>query len=146
MSHLIQVEDVAFYYPQDRRGLNPISLNIEVGEGHLINGLSGCGKSTLARCLSGLIPHLYRGKYQGSVWINGQRTDRMELWQLSEKVGLVFQNPAFQILAPTVEEEILFGLENLGISRNQMHDRLEETEAHLKQSFHFRNFLAIHQE
>ena len=44
----------------------------------------------------------------------------MELWQLAEKVGLVFQNPAFQILAPTVEEEILFGLENLGINREQM--------------------------
>ena len=50
----------------------------------------------------------------------------MELWQLAEKVGLVFQNPAFQILAPTVEEEILFGLENLGITREQMRSRLED--------------------
>jgi energy-coupling factor transport system ATP-binding protein len=140
MKSLIQAEEVAFYYPQDRRGLNPISINIRPGEAHLINGLSGCGKSTLARCLSGLIPHLYRGNFQGTVLVDDQPSEEMEMWQLSEKIGLVFQNPAFQILAPTVQEEILFGLENLGISREQMRVQLEEILDRFQlQSFRFRS-------
>ena len=140
MKSLIQAEEVAFYYPQDRRGLKPVSVNIRPGEAHLINGLSGCGKSTLARCLSGLIPHLYRGNYQGTVLVDDQNSEKMELWQLAEKVGLVFQNPAFQILAPTVEEEILFGLENLGITREQMRSRLEDILDRFQlKSFRFRS-------
>jgi energy-coupling factor transporter ATP-binding protein EcfA2 len=92
----------------------------------LVSGSSGCGKSTLARCLTGLIPHLYHGELLGHVWLNGQRTDQTELWKLVGMAGLVFQNPAAQMLAPTVEEEIVFGLENLGLKRRAISERLEE--------------------
>lgn len=125
-SSVLQAQAVAFRYPQDGRGLQPTNLEIGESKGVLISGPSGCGKSTLARCLTGLIPHLYRGELRGTVWLSGQRTDQAPLWKLAEHAGLVFQNPAAQMIAPSVEDEILFGLENLGISRDEMRRRLEE--------------------
>jgi energy-coupling factor transport system ATP-binding protein len=91
----------------------------------LVGGASGCGKSTLARCLAGLIPHLYRGDFGGQVLIGGKSTTNMTLWQLAEQVGMVFQNPAAQMLASTVEDEINFGLENLGLDRVEISRRVE---------------------
>jgi len=91
-----------------------------------VAGPSGCGKSTLARCLTGLIPHLYRGTLSGEVWVDGLRTAEAPLWQLAERAGLVFQNPASQMLARSVEEEIVFGLENLGLGPQAVQERLEE--------------------
>lgn len=126
MKELLLAEGVGFRYPQNQRGFGPFSLSVLPGESVLINGLSGSGKSTLARCLSGIIPHLYRGIFEGQVWIGGLRSDQTPMWSLAEKAGFVFQNPALQMLAPTVEEEILFGLENLGLPHSEMHDRLEE--------------------
>ncbi len=124
---LLTTTDIIYHYPQNGRGLPPVSLDVEPGEVVLIGGPSGCGKSTLARCLTGFIPHLYRGDLSGEIWLNGQRTTEAPLWQLSEQAGLLFQNPAAQMLTETVEAEILFGLENLGLSRKAMGQRLEET-------------------
>jgi energy-coupling factor transport system ATP-binding protein len=73
----------------------------------------------------GLIPHLYNGELSGEVWLNGDNTMDMPLWKLAEKVGMVFQNPAAQMLAPSVEDEIIFGLENLGLSHVEIQNRLE---------------------
>ena len=112
---MLRAEQISFRYPQEGRGLRPISLEIEPGEITLVTGPSGCGKSTLARCLMGLIPHLYHGELSGEVWLNGYRTSETHLWELAEKAGMVFQNPTAQMLAPSVEEEIIFGLENLGL-------------------------------
>jgi energy-coupling factor transport system ATP-binding protein len=126
MNCVLQASSVSFCYPQNQRGFGPFSLTIQAGESVLINGISGSGKSTLARCLTGIIPHLYRGDFTGSVKICGYQTDQTPLWQLSEKSGFVFQNPAHQLLAATVEEEVLFGLENLGLSQSTMQDRMEE--------------------
>ncbi len=114
---LLRAEAVSFAFPQAGHGLAPVSLQVEAGQALFILGLSGCGKSTLARCLSGLIPHLYHGDYRGQVSLDGLCADQTPLWALSEKAGLVFQNPAAQMLAGTVEEEILFGLENLGVGK-----------------------------
>ncbi len=105
----------------------PVSLEVAPGEITLVTGPSGCGKSTLARCLMGLIPHLYHGELSGEVWVNGYRTSEAPMWQLAEKAGMVFQNPAAQMLAPTVEDEIIFGLENLGLERDEIKSRLENT-------------------
>lgn len=127
MMPLLTATNVTYHYPQNGRGLPPISLRVEPGEALLISGPSGCGKSTLARCLTGFIPHLYHGEMSGEVWLDGRRTTEMPLWQLSEQAGLLFQNPAAQMLTEMVEAEILFGLENLGLSREAMRVRLEET-------------------
>lgn len=125
MTGILQAIETAYRYPQNNHGLGSISLAIEQGEQVLIAGPSGCGKSTLARCLTGLIPHLYRGTLEGQVWLDGLRTTDAPLWQLAERAGLVFQNPASQILAQSVSEEIIFGLENLGLSRDTIGQRLE---------------------
>ncbi len=122
---MLRANQVAFRYPQEGRGLPPISLEIMPGELALVTGPSGCGKSTLARCLMGLIPHLYRGELLGEVWLNGYRTRDVPMWQLAEKAGMLFQNPATQMLAPTVEDEIIFGLENLGLPRDEIRERLD---------------------
>ncbi len=106
-------------------GLAPVSLDVQRGEPVLLAGPSGCGKSTLARCLTGLIPHLYRGQLSGRVWLDGLCTQETPLWRLAERAGLVFQNPAAQMLTPTVEDEIVFGLENLGLPRAAIGERLE---------------------
>jgi energy-coupling factor transporter ATP-binding protein EcfA2 len=125
--HALRAEKLAYRYPQNSHGLEPVTLSIQPGERLLVAGPSGCGKSTLARCLTGLIPHLYRGTLEGSLWLNGLRTSETPLWRLAERSGLVFQNPAAQMLAQSVEEEIVFGLENLGLSRSAIRQRLEAT-------------------
>ena len=107
--------DVTYAYPQHGYGLRATSLTAQAGEIVHIAGPSGSGKSTFARCLSGLIPHLYRGDLGGEVRLNGLRTSDTPLWQLAERAGLVFQTPAAQMLTVTAEEEIIFGLENLGL-------------------------------
>lgn len=127
MAGILRAEGVAYRYPQNNRGLVPISLELQAGDRLLITGPSGCGKSTLARCLAGLIPHLYRGVLEGSVWLGGLCTADHPLWQLAEAAGLVFQNPAAQMLAESVEEEIVFGLENLGLEPADIRQRLEGT-------------------
>jgi energy-coupling factor transporter ATP-binding protein EcfA2 len=125
MTGIVQVERAAYRYPQNGYGLAPTSLTVEPGEPVFVTGPSGCGKSTLARCLTGLIPHLYRGWLTGGVWLDGLRTSDAPLWQLAERAGLVFQNPAAQMLGLSVEEEIVFGLENLGLPPAAIDERLE---------------------
>ena len=126
MDHdIVRADSIAYRYPQNDHGLAPTSLTMRSGDAMLITGPSGCGKSTLARCLTGLIPHLYRGRLSGKVWLDGCCTSETPLWQLTERAGLVFQNPAAQMLAVTVEEEIVFGLENLGLARDVVRERLE---------------------
>jgi len=127
VTKLLCAERVTFAYPQDGRGLQPTSLQLDEGQALFIGGASGCGKSTLARCLTGMIPHLYHGKMSGKVWLAGQCTDQTPLWKLSELAGLVFQNPAAQMLSPTVEEEIIFGLENLGLPPEEIRRRVDDT-------------------
>jgi energy-coupling factor transport system ATP-binding protein len=123
--HIVWADNVAYRYPQNDFGLATTSLTVTAGDAMLVTGPSGCGKSTLARCLTGLIPHLYRGRLSGEVLLDGCGTIETPLWRLTERAGLVFQNPAAQMLAVTVEEEILFGLENLGLTRDIVRERLE---------------------
>jgi len=124
---MIKASDLAYtYHAQATASLADVSLSAEAGECLLITGPSGCGKSTLARCLTGLIPHLYKGQLCGEVRLDGLRTDQAPLWQLAEKASLVLQNTRAQMLASTVEGEIVFGLENLGLVRADIHQRLEE--------------------
>jgi len=122
---MLRARQVSFRYPQECHGLKPISLEINPGEITLVTGPSGCGKSTLARCLMGLIPLLYHGELAGEVWLDGHRISDLPMWQLAEKAGMVFQNPAAQMLASSVEEEIIFGLENLGLKPPEIKSRLE---------------------
>jgi len=76
--------------------------------------------------LGGVAVILYRSEMRGAVWIEALPTATMPLWQLTERAGMVFQNPAAQLLATTVENEVIFGLENLGLPRAEIEVRLEE--------------------
>ncbi|MCB2180277.1 energy-coupling factor ABC transporter ATP-binding protein [bacterium] len=118
--------DVTYQYPGTRRGIPPTSLSLQTGDFYHIKGASGSGKSTLARCLTGIIPHLYRGHLSGEVLLCGKNTKAHPLWLLAEETGMVFQNPAAQMLGNTIEEEVIFGLENLGLPKEEIKSRLDE--------------------
>lgn len=124
---MILTENLTYAYPRNGSGIGPLNLAIECGEIVHIHNSSGAGKSTLARCITGIIPHLYHGNFGGNVFLDGMNTREAPLWKLSGKAGLVFQNPSLQMMASTVEEEIIIGLENLGLSRNEILSRLEKT-------------------
>jgi energy-coupling factor transporter ATP-binding protein EcfA2 len=121
---LLEAANAAFRYPGRDPAVGPFSLAVHSGELHHLRGPSGCGKSTFARMLTGLIPHLYRGEFVGEIRAGRQRTTDIPLWEVSARVGLVGQNPPAQLLAATVRDEIVFGLENLGLSRAEMKTRL----------------------
>jgi energy-coupling factor transport system ATP-binding protein len=122
---LLHVEDLAYRYPQHERCMGLAALDVDAGEVVLLSGPSGCGKSTFARCLTGLIPHLYRGDMSGQVVVDGLETTGVPLWRIAERAGMVFQNPASQMLAATVQAEIVFGLENMGLPRTEIGARVE---------------------
>ena len=132
---MIRTHDLRFsYISQDVRQpiLNGIDLEIHNGESVVIMGANGSGKSTLARCFNGLLlPE------SGSVSVDDMlTTDENTLLELRRRVGMVFQNPDNQIVSATVEREVAFGLENLGIPRDDMHRIVDEK----LREFHLENY------
>jgi len=105
--------------------LTGVDLSIDEGEFILLTGPSGCGKTTFSRCLNGLIPHFYSGELEGSVTVNGLDVREHATPELAPNVGLIFQNPDNQIFALTVEKDVAFGLENLGIPKEQMMEDID---------------------
>ena len=122
---IVTAEQAAYQYGGCRDTVGPFDLTVQRGDFHLISGRSGGGKSTLARMLSGLIPHLYRGRFAGQVRIEGRLSHQVPLWELSTCVGLVAQNPAAQVLASTVADEIGFGLDTAGFTNGERDGRLQ---------------------
>lgn len=92
----------------------------------MLAGPSGCGKSTLLRAVNGLIPHMYSGEYSGDVKVAGASVKSSDMRELAQRVGFLFQNPENQIFMFTVERDVAFGLENLGVPRTEMRDRVDE--------------------
>ncbi len=101
-------------------------LAVPEGEIVVLAGPSGCGKSTLLRAVNGLIPHMYSGDYEGDVKVDGASVKGSTMRDLAQKVGFLFQNPENQIFMFTVERDIAFGLENLGVARADMRERVDE--------------------
>ena len=122
---IVEVKGLTFRY---RRASEPairdIHLSIEAGEVLLVAGPSGCGKSTLIRAINGLIPHAYPGDLAGTVRVAGARTTEQRLRDISRHVGTVLQDPAKQIVGATVEAELAFGPENLGLERTEIRRRI----------------------
>src|SRR5579883_1371173 len=113
------------------RAIEDISFTLPAGELLLIAGPSGCGKSTLLKCLNGLIPHSYKGVLQGEIQLEGRSIKGLSLRDLARHVGTMLQDPDKQILGSTVEQEIAFGMENLGTPRQKMEQRIREVLAQL---------------
>ncbi len=125
---MIHVEGLTFSYPNAARPvLAGASFSIEPGELVLMIGPSGGGKSTLLRCLNGLVPHFHGGSFAGRVVVDGRDTREHQPRDLADAVGLVQQDPESQMVAETVEGEIAFGMENLGVTPATLRKRMEET-------------------
>lgn len=126
---MIRVELFSYSYPNTSSpALHEIDLHVPVGQFCGIVGPNGAGKSTLCYALTGFIPHHYRGSIVGRVVVAGRDINETALSELAGDVGLVFQNPFNQITWArfTVREEVAFGLENLGVSRPEMDQRVDE--------------------
>ena len=122
------VEGLSFRYRnRPELALREVSLTLESGELLLVAGASGCGKTTLIRCINGLIPRSYKGELSGRVLLNGQDTAEWPLSRISQTVGTVLQDPERQILGAYVSAEVAFGLENLGLPRGEIVQRVDET-------------------
>ena len=116
-----------FRYPDStRKAVDGFDLDVGEAQVVVLAGPSGCGKSTLLRAVNGLIPHMYSGDYSGEVWLGGSKVSDTAMKDLAQKVGFLFQNPENQIFMFTVERDIAFGLENLGIPRSEMRKRVDE--------------------
>ena len=122
---VLQFDHVSFRYSGITDwGLRDIDLIVHPGEMVLVAGASGSGKSTLCRAATGLIPHFHRGSWEGRVCVDGLETEDHPVHELFGHVGLTFQNPDAQIFNQTVEAEIAYGLESLGLASDEIEHRL----------------------
>ena len=125
---LVSLQNVSYKYPlAEAPALREINLQVEQGEFLAIIGPNGAGKSTLCYTLAGFIPHFFKGDLTGKVEVDGQDLGQSNLNQWVLTVGLAFQNPFSQITGAklTVYEEIAFGLENIGVPRQEIMERVE---------------------
>ena len=126
MEVVLEARDVSYRYPgAGAPALDGASLVVRRGEFVLLTGPSGCGKSTLLRCFLGLIPHLHGGDLGGQVVALGQNVAETLPHRLAPRIGMVFQNPEDQLVATTVEADVAFGPENLGLPRSEVAARVE---------------------
>ncbi|MDF0171928.1 energy-coupling factor transporter ATPase, partial [Staphylococcus pseudintermedius] len=116
--HLIEFDHVSFQYHEDQpKVLNDIQFKVNKGEWLSIVGHNGSGKSTLAKLLTGI-----EQDYQGDIRINGSSIKGVDRSAFEHHIGIVFQNPENQFVGSTVSYDVAFGLENKGLSYNEMHD------------------------
>jgi len=122
---LIKIKNLSYIYSSNKKNnvkaLDDINIEIKNGDFVSIIGSNGSGKSTLARHLNGLLFPTF-----GDIWVDELNTkDKQHMWEIRQKVGMVFQNPDNQIVATTVEDDVAFGLENIGMEENLMKERVD---------------------
>lgn len=126
MSVIIELKDYSWKYLNTQQpALEGINLQIEEGMFVGIIGPNGSGKTTLAYSMNGLIPGQYNGIKNGEVLVYGREVEQYEHGELQKIAGMVFSDPEAQFTAMTVEDELVFGLENLGMSVPEIRERLE---------------------
>lgn len=123
MNKILEVENLVFKYEKESEvnQLNGVSFSVARGEWVSIIGQNGSGKSTTARLIDGLFE-----EFEGTVKIDGEVLTANNVWQLRQKIGMVFQNPDNQFVGATVEDDVAFGMENQGIPREEMIQRVDE--------------------
>ena len=136
----IELKDVTYTYPLMKQpALKNITASFEHGKFYGIIGENAGGKTTLCNLIRGLIPHFYKGKLEGQALIEGEDVRTLDIDLLSTKIGYIFQNPFTQIsgVRKTVFEEIALGLENLGMPREEMIEKV----LHIAKLVHIENLL-----
>jgi len=122
----ISAKNLSFKYAgAETPSMENVSISIEKGEFVILTGPSGCGKTTLCRCLNGLIPNFYTGDLTGELEVNGVNVSGKTTAELSSHVGFVFQNPENQLFSLSVERDVGFGLENMGVPREEAIERVQ---------------------
>ncbi|MBS7655324.1 ATP-binding cassette domain-containing protein [Candidatus Bathyarchaeota archaeon] len=123
---IILIKDLTFTYSGlNKTSIKNVNFNASQGEFIVLTGPSGCGKTTLCRCLNGLIPNFYPGEMRGEVYVCGLNTQEHSTSELAKHVGFVFQNPENQLFSLTIERDVAFGLENLGIPKKEIKERVD---------------------
>ncbi|MFH0847897.1 MAG: ATP-binding cassette domain-containing protein [archaeon] len=123
---LIDLRNVSFTYAGGSKpSITEITLRVEKGEFVVLTGPSGCGKTTLCRILNGLVPNFYSGALAGEARIAGLDIREHPTSTLAKVVGFVFQNPDNQLFSLSVERDVAFGPENLGLTREEIRKRVE---------------------
>lgn len=123
---IIETNNLTYTYPgASKPSISDVSIKVEKGEFVLITGPSGCGKTTLCRCFNGLVPHFYQGELKGQIVVSGMETLKHHTYEMAKHVGLVFQNPENQLFALSVEKDVAFGLENLGVPREEIRKKVD---------------------
>jgi len=123
---IIEIRKLSFSYAgASRKSLNDVSLQVDEGDFLVVTGPSGCGKTTLCRCLNGLVPNFYTGELTGEISVCGKSVRKESTSSLSRHVGFVFQNPENQLFSLTVERDVAFGPENLGLIREETRRRVD---------------------
>lgn len=123
MANIIEVKNVNFKYhtDQDNYTLKDVTFHVKQGEWLSIIGHNGSGKSTSVRLLNGLlVPE------SGNIIVDGELLTEKNVWDIRQKIGMVFQNPDNQFVGATVEDDVAFGLENKGVEHSQMKERVDE--------------------
>ena len=125
---IVNLQNVTYKYPlTDVPALKDINLQVDEGEFLAVIGPNGAGKSTLCYTIAGFVPHFFKGEITGTIEVAGSESSKSSLHEWVLNVGLAFQNPFNQISGAkyTVFEEIAFGLENIGVPRDEMQVRVE---------------------
>ncbi|WP_456114615.1 energy-coupling factor ABC transporter ATP-binding protein [Streptococcus sp.] len=123
MKSIIDVKNLSFRYKESQEyyDVKDITFHVKRGEWLSIVGHNGSGKSTTVRLIDGLLE-----AESGEIVIDGQRLTEENVWKIRRQIGMVFQNPDNQFVGATVEDDVAFGLENQGLSRQEMKKRVEE--------------------
>ena len=123
MKSIIDVKNLSFRYKESQEyyDVKDITFHVKRGEWLSIVGHNGSGKSTTVRLIDGLLE-----AESGEIVIDGQRLTEENVWNIRRQIGMVFQNPDNQFVGATVEDDVAFGLENQGLSRQEMQKRVEE--------------------
>ena len=124
---MISIQDVSYFYNRSKgEQIKKISMEIDKGEIILLCGKSGSGKTTVTKLVNGLIPHFLEGSLSGYIYINGKNTSQMKIYEISEQVGSVFQNPKTQFFNLDSDSELIFGLENKGEPPEEIKKRVSK--------------------
>jgi ABC-type cobalt transport system, ATPase component len=130
--YIIAIKNLKFAYPEYNKINNSVNvldnLNLKIKKGEFLSimGPTGAGKTTLCLTLNGIIPHSSGGSFGGEVMVCGMNTKEVDVSHIARKLGIVFQDPESQLFCMTVQDEVAFGLENMGIPQKEMREKVAE--------------------